>query len=86
MLFCSWSFARFFVIVFAVYWFIPWRRLRYTLRLPGRTGSELTVTGDEMRIWWLLGASFYFYACWNRYLALLKLTYRLAEERWPHQI
>src|SRR3954447_22313016 len=25
------------------------------------------------RVWLLLGASFYFYACWNRWLALLVL-------------
>ena len=69
MLFCSWNFGRFFIIVFAVYWFLPWRRWRWTLPLPGRRSYALT--GDEIRIWWLLGASFYFYASWSKMLALL---------------
>jgi alginate O-acetyltransferase complex protein AlgI len=69
MLFCSWNFGRFFFIVFAVYWFLPWRRWRWTLPLPGR--RSCTLTGDEVRIWWLLGASFYFYASWSKMLALL---------------
>ena len=66
MLFCSWTFARFFCVVFAVYWLLPWRRLRLPL---GRRGAVLT--GDELRVWWLLAASFSFYASWNRKLALL---------------
>src|SRR3954453_11200407 len=28
---------------------------------------------DRARIWLLLGASFYFYACWNHWLALIIL-------------
>ncbi len=50
MLFCTWDYAKFFALVFAVYWAMPWRRARVGL---------------------LLAASFYFYACWNRWLALL---------------
>jgi alginate O-acetyltransferase complex protein AlgI len=69
MLFCSWTFAQFFALVFAVYWLVPWRRLRLTLPLPGR--KAWTLTGHEVRVWWLLAASFYFYASWNRKLALL---------------
>jgi alginate O-acetyltransferase complex protein AlgI len=70
MLFCTWTFAKFFVIVFSVYWFVPWRRLRWTFPLPG-AGRAWTLTGDELRIWWLVAASFYFYASWNKKLALL---------------
>jgi len=69
MLFCSWNFAQFFVIVFAIYWAVPWRKLRWQVPLPGRL--RCTLSGDEARIWWLLAASFYFYASWNRKLALL---------------
>jgi alginate O-acetyltransferase complex protein AlgI len=50
MLFCTWDYARFFALVFALYWAMPWPRVRVGL---------------------LLGASLYFYACWNRWLALL---------------
>jgi alginate O-acetyltransferase complex protein AlgI len=50
MLFCSPQFVVFFLVVFAVYWALPWHRGRVLL---------------------LLAASFYFYACWNRWLALL---------------
>ncbi len=75
MLFCSWSFAPFFAVVFAVYWFLPWRRVRFTVPLPGRWnaawGRGLAIAGDEVRIWWLVAASYYFYASWNRKLALL---------------
>ena len=66
MLFCSWTFARFFAIVFLVYWLVPWRRIRLPL---GRRGFVLT--GDELRIWWLLAASFQFYASWSKKLAFL---------------
>jgi alginate O-acetyltransferase complex protein AlgI len=69
MLFCSWTFARFFVLVFAIYWLIPGRRLRWRIPLPG--GRAWTLTGDELRVWWLVAASYYFYASWNRRLALL---------------
>jgi alginate O-acetyltransferase complex protein AlgI len=69
MLFCSWNFFQFFTIVFALYWFVPWRRLRWNVPLPCR--RTLTLTGDEARIWLLLIASFYFYASWSRNLALL---------------
>jgi alginate O-acetyltransferase complex protein AlgI len=61
MLFCSWTFARFFAVVFAVYWLVPWRRLRLPWGL----------TGDELRVWWLLAASFHFYASWSKKLAFL---------------
>jgi alginate O-acetyltransferase complex protein AlgI len=74
MLFCSWTFARFFVLVFAVYWLLPWGRLRLTVPLPGRRGAPgrtFVLTGDEARVWWLVAASFYFYASWSRKLALL---------------
>jgi alginate O-acetyltransferase complex protein AlgI len=50
MQFCSQKFFLFFVLVFALYWALPWRRLR---------------------VWLLLAASFYFYATWNEWLALL---------------
>ncbi|HEY2154933.1 MAG TPA: MBOAT family O-acyltransferase [Isosphaeraceae bacterium] len=50
MLFCTWDYAKFFALVFAVYWAMPWPRARVGL---------------------LLGVSLYFYACWNRWLALL---------------
>jgi alginate O-acetyltransferase complex protein AlgI len=69
MLFCSWTFVRFLAVVLAVYWLLPWRRLRWAVPLPGR--RSLTLTGDELRVWWLVAASVYFYACWNRQLALL---------------
>ncbi len=59
MLFCSWNFAVFFALVFAVYWLVPWHRLRSPL------------PGHELRIAWLLAASFYFYASWSSKLALL---------------
>src|SRR5262249_46920943 len=69
MLFCSWNFVRFFAVVLAVYWLLPWRRLRWAVPLPGR--RSFVLTGDEARVWWLVAASIYFYACWNRKLALL---------------
>ncbi len=69
MLFCSWNFLRFFLIVSAVYWLLPGRRLRRTVPLPG--GRSFVLTGDELRVWWLVAASYYFYACWNHRLALL---------------
>ena len=50
MLFCSREFLLFFVVVFTLYWAMPWARAR---------------------VWLLLVASFYFYACWNHWLALL---------------
>jgi alginate O-acetyltransferase complex protein AlgI len=50
MLFCSQKFLLFFLLVFALYWALPGRR---------------------MRVWLLLGASFYFYASWNRKLAFI---------------
>jgi alginate O-acetyltransferase complex protein AlgI len=74
MLFCSWPFARFFAVVFALYWLVPWGRLRCTLPLPGRRSAPrrtFTLTGHELRVWLLLAASFYFYASWNAWLALL---------------
>jgi alginate O-acetyltransferase complex protein AlgI len=70
MLFCSWTFARFFAIVFVIYWFIPWRSLRWTVRQrPGK--APLVLTGNEVRVWWLTAASFWFYASWSHRLALL---------------
>jgi alginate O-acetyltransferase complex protein AlgI len=74
MLFCSWAFARFFAVVFAVYWFLPWRLLDGKVPLPRRwfgPGRGWTVTGHEVRVWWLVAASFWFYASWNSRLALL---------------
>jgi alginate O-acetyltransferase complex protein AlgI len=50
MLFCTWNYATFFALVFALYWAMPWSRARVAL---------------------LLVASLYFYACWNKWLALL---------------
>jgi alginate O-acetyltransferase complex protein AlgI len=69
MLFCTWAFGRFFLIVFAAYWLIPWQRLRLRIPLPG--SRAFILTGDEVRVWWLVGASYYFYASWNKKLALL---------------
>lgn len=50
MLFCTWQFLVFFVVVFAVYWALP---------------------GSRARVWLLVLASLYFYACWSRPLAFL---------------
>jgi alginate O-acetyltransferase complex protein AlgI len=50
MQFCSQKFFLFFLLVFVLYWALPWRRVRVGL---------------------LLAASFYFYASWNKWLALL---------------
>jgi alginate O-acetyltransferase complex protein AlgI len=50
MLFCTFDFLVFFVVVFSLYWALPWSR---------------------GRVWLLLVSSFYFYACWNKKLALL---------------
>ncbi|WP_020469987.1 MBOAT family O-acyltransferase [Zavarzinella formosa] len=50
MLFHTQAYLIFFLIVWAVYWFSPWK------------GG---------RVYWLLGASIYFYATWNKWLALL---------------
>jgi alginate O-acetyltransferase complex protein AlgI len=50
MLFCSQEFLRFFALVLALYWALPWQRVR---------------------VWLLLGASFYFYASWNQQLAYI---------------
>lgn len=50
MLFCSYQFLVFFLVVFTVYWLIP---------------------RDRLRVWILLVASYYFYACWNHWLALI---------------
>jgi alginate O-acetyltransferase complex protein AlgI len=69
MLFCSWPFCCFFAVVFAAYWLLPWRRLQWRVALPGN--RAWAVTGDELRVWLLLAASFYFYASWNAWLALL---------------
>jgi alginate O-acetyltransferase complex protein AlgI len=71
MLFCSWNFARFFLVVFAIYWSVPWQRLRLRLRIPLGRRAPMTIDGHELRIWWLVGASFYFYASWSRSLAFL---------------
>jgi alginate O-acetyltransferase complex protein AlgI len=76
MLFCSWTFARFFLLVFAVYWLVPWRRLHCTISLGGRA---LVLRGDEVRVWWLVAASFCFYASWNHKLALLICTTTLLD-------
>ncbi|HET6881244.1 MAG TPA: MBOAT family O-acyltransferase [Pirellulales bacterium] len=54
MLFCSRQYLVFFVAVFAVYWAMPVSRGPWLRRA---------------RIWLLLGASVYFYASWNKWLA-----------------
>ncbi len=69
MLFCSSQFCGFFAVVFAVYWLLPARPLHCRLSLVSR--GSLPVNGNELRVWWLVGASFYFYASWNAQLALL---------------
>jgi len=48
MLFCTQQYLVFFLIVFTVYWVLPWARLR---------------------VWVLLGASYFFYQSWNAELA-----------------
>jgi alginate O-acetyltransferase complex protein AlgI len=58
MLFCSLTFCLFFLIVFCVYWALPWQRGRVLL---------------------LLGASIYFYASWNHWLALILCASTLAD-------
>lgn len=63
MLFCSSAFLIFFLIVFALYWSAA--ALPMIFR---RGGPELT---RQVRIGLLLVASFYFYASWNKWLALL---------------
>ncbi len=50
MQFCTQKFFLFFLLIFALYWTLRWRRIRVVL---------------------LLAASFYFYASWNKRLALL---------------
>src|SRR5688572_11740058 len=50
MLFSTTQFLYFFSVVFAIYWALPWPRVRVYL---------------------LLAASIYFYACWSAWLALL---------------
>src|SRR6516162_6415129 len=75
MLFCSYKFCQFFLAVFVAYWLVPWGRLRLRAPLPSwdRNKTERTwvLTGHEVRVWMLVVASFYFYASWNRRLALL---------------
>jgi alginate O-acetyltransferase complex protein AlgI len=63
MLFCSQAFLIFFLAVFSLYWsagILP--------RLLCRNSAERT---RQIRILLLLIASFYFYASWNKWLALL---------------
>ena len=50
MEFNSLAFLRFFAMVFAIYWIVPWHKVR---------------------VIWLLGASYYFYASWSKELALV---------------
>jgi alginate O-acetyltransferase complex protein AlgI len=50
MLFCTFNFLVFFVVVFGLYWSLPWAKAR---------------------VWLLLVSSFFFYACWNKWLALV---------------
>jgi alginate O-acetyltransferase complex protein AlgI len=68
MLFCSREYLLFFVMIFTLYWVMPWARAR---------------------VWLLLFASFYFYASWNKWLALLICVSTVADyflalgiERW----
>jgi alginate O-acetyltransferase complex protein AlgI len=71
--FCTQQFLIFFLSVFAAYWLLPWRRLRLSLDRPALLSGRLRLVlrGDEMRVWLLLGASFYFYASWSPKLAWL---------------
>jgi len=69
MLFCTQQYLVFFLIVFTVYWVLPWARLR---------------------VWVLLGASYFFYQSWNAELArIIFLTtvgdYLIARgmDKWP---
>ncbi len=77
MLFCTWPFARFFVLVFGLYWLVPWRRLRWNVALP--RGRSFTLTGDEARVWLLLAASTWFYASWSHVLVLLIISSTLLD-------
>src|SRR6187401_1224656 len=53
MWFQTHQYLIFFLLVFAVYWAMPWKR---------------------PRVYLLIAASFYFYAYWNEWLALLVTT------------
>ena len=61
MLFCSQAFLVFFLVVFVLYWTAP-------TFIIHRNRAEIT---RRVRIGLLLVASFYFYASWNKWLALL---------------
>jgi alginate O-acetyltransferase complex protein AlgI len=71
MLFCSKTFLQFFLLVFAAYWLVPWRRIAIPLPFRSSSGRRYRISGDELRVWLLLYASYYFYAFWDRRLALL---------------
>jgi alginate O-acetyltransferase complex protein AlgI len=58
MLFCTWDYICFFVLVVVAYWIIP-------------TTLPRLLDWNRVRVWLLIGASVYFYACWNRWLAML---------------
>ena len=64
MLFCSQQFTLFFAVVWAVYWALP-HAFRFRCWTPGQEPWH------RPRVWLLLVASFYFYASWNHWLALI---------------
>jgi alginate O-acetyltransferase complex protein AlgI len=58
MLFVTQKFLLFFLVVFAAYWLLPWKR---------------------PRVWLLLVASYYFYFCFNQWLALVVASSSVAD-------
>lgn len=58
MLFVTQKFLVFFLVVFAAYWALPWKRAR---------------------VWLLLVASYYFYYCFNEWLALVVASSSVAD-------
>ena len=69
MLFCTWNFAQFFVVVFGLYWFVPWRRLRWNVALP--RGRSFTLTGDEIARLAASGGQSLVLPSWSHQLVLL---------------
>jgi alginate O-acetyltransferase complex protein AlgI len=59
-------FFEFFLVIFVLYWFPLWHKLRIPLPLPGRP----RLTGHEVRVWLLLGASLFCLATWDHGLLL----------------
>ncbi len=64
MLFCSQQFAFFFAVVWTLYWALPYA-FRFRCWAPGQEPWH------RGRVYLLLAASFYFYASWNKWLALI---------------